>query len=62
MSHSTTGGQAPGMQQLTVIKVPVCLFYKGNGAHGRRKDSQPNWDLILKLVFLVGSTHTHTHG
>lgn len=32
MSTSTTGGQAPGMQQLTVIKVPVCLFCKGNGS------------------------------
>lgn len=62
MSHSTTGGQTPGMQQLTVIKVPLSLFYKGNGAHSRRKDSQPNWDLILKLVFFVGSAKTHKHG
>ena len=62
MSHSTTGSQTSGTQQLTVINAPVCLFYKGNGAHRRQKDSQPNWDLILKLVFLVGYAKTHKHG
>lgn len=61
MSHSRTGSQTSGTQQLTVIHAPVCLFYKGNGAHRRRKDSQPNWDLILKTGFFGGlCKHTQT--